>query len=251
VDGAGEWKTDYAVTPGEPNHPRPTEPAQPEEKEEPARPPAPLRLSIAQARTQKSGTQVVVAGQVTVPPGIFDTHTAYVQDATGGIKVYLGSADLPVLAEGDQVEVVGRIGQFYGERELRPGSAGDVRQLGPGTPVVPQPIQTGQVDEAVEGLLVRISGAVAGFSRAALTLDDGSGPAAVVFREGIGFRRPWVERGQVWTAVGVVGQYTGSGGESGYRVLPRFVGDVVAGPGLLPVTGAAEPPAAERITALR
>jgi hypothetical protein len=116
---------------------------------------------------------------------------------------------------------------------------------------VPQPIQTGQVDEAVEGLLVRISGAVAGFSRSALTLDDGSGPAAVVFREGIGFRRPWVERGQVWTAVGVVGQYTGSGGESGYRVLPRFVGDVVAGPGLLPVTGAAEPPAAERITALR
>jgi DNA/RNA endonuclease YhcR with UshA esterase domain len=243
VDGAGEWRADYAVTPGEPNHPRPAEPAQPEEKEEPAQPPAPLRLTIAQARTQKSGTRVLVTGQVTAPPGIFDTHTAYVQDTTAGIKVYLGSADLPVLAEGDQVEVVGRIGQFYGERELRPGSAGDVHRLGPGTPPAPRPVQTGEVSETLEGLLVQVSGAVTGFSPSTLTLDDGSGPATVVFREATGLRRPWVERGQVWTVVGVAGQYA-IAGRPGYRVLPRFGRDVGRGgtpgsrpPELLPVTG--------------
>jgi hypothetical protein len=92
----------------------------------------------------------------------------------------------------------------------------------PAAPPLPLPIRTGEVNEANEGRLAQISGAITGYwKETTLYLDDGSGEARITIRPATGMRRPYVNIGEGWTVVGVVSQ-----SESGYRLLPRREADL-------------------------
>ena len=58
-----------------------------------------------------------MTGAVTLPPGLHG-RDIYLQDATGGIKVYLRSDDYPALAAGDHVRVNGWTRRYHVEIEL-------------------------------------------------------------------------------------------------------------------------------------
>ena len=92
-------------------------------------------------------TRVTVTGAVTLPPGLYG-RDIYLQDATGGIKVYLRSGDYPALAAGDQVRVTGWTRQFHGEVELSVPGPSYLTRLSPGEPPHPVYVRTGQVGEA-------------------------------------------------------------------------------------------------------
>ncbi|MGQ9767879.1 MAG: lamin tail domain-containing protein, partial [Anaerolineae bacterium] len=238
-DGGGYWTRECYVTPGGPNRLLPPSPT-PVSGWSPAPTATPGGgvLPIAVARRLAEDTRATVVGAVIYPPGLL-SRAIYIQDATGGLKVYLRSGDFPALTLGDMVQVTGWMRDFHGEAELSVPNPGYLTVLGAGPALDPLPIASGALGEAYEGQLVWLAGRVVKFERQALVLDDGSGPARVYFPDSLPWRRPYVQIGQFWAARGVVSQYAFDGPPwvGGYRLLPRFEADVSAAPAWLPVTG--------------
>ncbi len=137
-------------------------------------------LPIAEARLRPIDELVLVEGTVTVEPGVFKESTLpnrklYMEDDSGGVLVYRAT-ELDPVARGNKVRVLGTMAEYRTEAELVPALAADVVDLGPTTPVVPLAIDTGAVDESVEGELVRIAGTIIDKpSSYQLQVDDGSG----------------------------------------------------------------------------
>jgi hypothetical protein len=237
VDGGGEWTRDYAVTPGRANVPEP--PKKKDKSSDEAASGVARAVGIGELRDLSPGTLVRVSGRVTAPPGVFGPKTLYIEDAAAGVQVYLGARGqaLPFFAMGESVTAVGRLKDYHGEREIVVGVADDVYRSTPDPGVAigrvarlapPSPLEqpTGAIGEAVEGRLVRVSGAVVGFGGPTLTLDDGSGPVRILVRDSTGIRRPWVEKGEWMTVAGIAGQYAKAAPwEGGYRLMPRFASD--------------------------
>ncbi len=219
-DGGGTWTDSDSPTPGGPN--RFSSPA-------PTPTPTPQRRwrSIAEARRLAAKIPVIVVGWVTVPPAVLGDEVLCIQDLTGGMMVYLKGGGFSPLAEGDWVEILGQTRDYHGEREIKADGPGYVWLLNGGRKVLsPVLIETGQIDEEHEGLLVQVTGRAVGYGRKSLYLDDGSGQARVYFRAA-GLKRPWVEEGDTFTVVGVVSQYAEEKPyQGGYRLLPRYESDV-------------------------
>jgi DNA/RNA endonuclease YhcR with UshA esterase domain len=231
VDGGGHWTADYAVTLGAPNHPLPPPPA----------PPGPALATIAETKTMAPEALVTVEGQVTAPPGIFAEESFYMQDSMAGTLVYLREGEIvqpavALLALGDRVRLTGQVWDYYEEREIRVARPEDIQRLGEGEPLLPVVINTGEMGEAYEGSLVQIVGEITGWDRGTLYLDDGSGQAKVYIKEATGIERPWVEKGELYSVVGIVSQY-----EEEHELLPRYQSDISLWPGMLPTTGGDSP----------
>jgi hypothetical protein len=239
VDGSGGWTDCCHVTPGDSNRLLLPDPSV---KADSGSGPTPTRAArsvttVAAARIAPLDTRVVLSGTVTYPSGLL-ARTIYIQDATGGIKVYLRSGDFPALVLGDRVTVTGWTRDFHGEAEVSVPNPTYITILGAGQLPMPLLVATGELGEVQEGQLTQIVGRVVKFEPRALLLDDGSGPARIYFPEDLPWRRPYVRIGAVWSAVGVGGQYVYEKPyEGGYRLVPRFERDVSDGPLLLPVTG--------------
>ena len=141
-------------------------------------------IPIAEARLRPMGEPVMIEGTVTVEPGIFKESTLpnrklYVQDDTGGVQVYRAS-ELDPVDRHHRVWVLGTLGEYRTETEVMPVLKADVIDLGLATPIVPLAINTGAVDESVEGQLVHIAGYITGKPAAyRLQVNDGSGMVEV------------------------------------------------------------------------
>lgn len=255
-DGDGPWQMGLPPSPGGPNRLPEASPPPPDEEDDPidrgqdrdsegdagpseaAHSTAPVVIPIAQARAQAAGARVRVRGQVVVPPEVFE-RSLYIQDASGGLLIYWSRPSWPALQIGDWVEVTGTLGDFHGERELKVRRAHDLVVLGGGEPPTPILVRCDQIGELYEGMLVMVAGIVSGFSERSLRLRDGIGEVVVYVREGLPWKRPWVERGEWWSATGVVSQYlTEPSSAGGYRLLPRFADDLARAPDMLPEIGA-------------
>lgn len=234
-DGAREWTKSCYVTPGSANQLRPPKPARPAATATPASRGA--GMSIAAARQLPADSRATLTGTVILPPGVI-ARTIYIEDATGGIKVYLRTGDFPPLALGDVVRVTGWTRDFHGEAELSVPGPDYLTRLDSGPSPLPADVMTGQLDETQEGRLIRVSGRVVRFERYALILDDGTGPVEIYFPADLGWRRPYVEIGEAWSVTGVGGQYAATEPfTGGYRMVPRFEWEVSNAPLWLPVTG--------------
>ena len=177
---------------------------------------------------------VKVRGHVTVPPGVFDQRTAYIQDQTGGIKIYLPRDHSLSAAEGERWEVVGHTRLYYGELEISVSQRGDVHTLESGEALPPLPINTGVMVEPYEGTLAMLSGWAVDFERGGpFWIDDGSGWARIYLDRDTHISRPWLEVGQPVQIVGVVSQYAQEDSAmGGYRLMPRYPSDLVIQQGL-------------------
>jgi len=193
-------------------------------------------IPIAQARGVPSGTLVTIEGTVTAEPGIFkdfgQNRKLYMQDGTGGVLVYLSTGLNPV-ARHNRVRVVGTMTEYRAETEIIPLSAADVVDLGPTTPVTPRHVDTGAIDESVEGQLVHITGWIVGKpADYRLQVNDGSGVVEVYRYYNLGQQgdpnyidfSPYIV-GDVISVTGVTRGYTETYGFT-REVLPRGPADV-------------------------
>lgn len=234
-DGDGGWHGRCDPTPGGPNRALPAA--------------GPTKASVYEARHMEWDSWVKLRGHVTVPPGVFGQRTAYIQDSTGGIKVYLPKDHRLWANPGDRVEVIGHTRMYYGELEINVSARQDVHLLEPGDPLPPLPIGTGVMVEPYEGMLVLLDGWAVDFERGGhFWTDDGTGWARIYLDRDAGITRPWLEVGQPLQVVGVVSQYTEEDPPvGGYRLLPRYPFDLTIPqplpapgpewPALLPETG--------------
>ncbi len=246
ADGAGDWTTDCVVTPGQANRLRPARDDDDDDDTPPpgdrAKPAPSSRISgetaMASVRALPPDTRVTLTGVVTLPPGLFG-RSIYIQDALGGARIYLRKGEYPPLVVGDLLRVTGWTRDYHGELELSVPDAGYMTLLGKGDLPSATRAATGQIGEAQEGQLALVVGRVVKYEPNALLLDDGSGALRIYFPEELSWRRPYVHLGDWWAARGVVGQYAYEQPYvGGYRLIPRFRGDVAPPPLFLPATGA-------------
>ena len=234
----GDWRHDTVPTPGEVNlgmhgtGKHPVETIDPGEGQASGSP-----GSLALAKRQGLERWVEFQGVVTVPPGLFNA-SMYVADPAEngvtsglGVRVYLRRGQLPALEEGDWVLVQGVTKSFRGEMEIRLDDPSQVWRIEGGDPLAPLPVTIAQIGESLEGRLVTFSGVVSGWQGDSLYLADPDqpdvDPVRVTVRSSLGWRRPYVEKGERFIVTGVVGQFAKEKPwNGGYRVLVRYEADL-------------------------
>jgi hypothetical protein len=191
--------------------------------------PGPKIISIAEARSLPLGTVVTVDGSVTVPSGAFSSSTFdqgfAVQDHTGGI--YVSTADNLGFAPRQQVRVTGTLADTVLPGLLVLINVTDVKVHGKGPKVRALPVATGDVSEATEGKLVRVTGTITqpilndlpfGFI---VFIDDGSGELNIFVCASTGIDVSGLSPGQTIEVTGFSGQF-----DDHFEVDPRFQSDI-------------------------
>ena len=203
--------------------PTPSPSPTPEPSFSPTPSPSPTIVTIADARALPLDATATIEGVLTSQLGALeDDRVGFVQDATAGIAIYLDVAPATPWAAGSVVRLTGRIDERYAARTIRVAVA-DVVVVGVAPTAAPLEVATGAVGEAIEGVLVRITGVTIGSPSAfadgtGLYIDDGSGQVrAIIAPEALGGVS--VPSGSHVQVSGPVGQRDSSGtGSAGYRI---------------------------------
>mgnify|MGYP000497005887 CR=1 FL=1 len=189
-------------------------------------------VTISEARALATGATATVEGFVTVAPGTFNSATGdqgfVIQDATGG--VYVGLTDLLTIPLDQKVRVTGTLTQVAQQTVLAAIKADVTEIAGMTMTFMPVDTKTGDVNETIEGTLVRLTGSITqpvvddspyGMK---VFMDDGSAETQVFVHLVGGM--PVIDTsklmmGQMITVVGVGAQY-----ETTYEVTPRKADDL-------------------------
>jgi hypothetical protein len=182
---------------------------------------------------------VTIEGVLTTALGALESsHGGFIQDASGGIALYLDAPVVGMWPSGMTVTVEGTVSSRFSQRTLRisesaliPGPTADLPAA--------LPLETGAASEFFEGQRVRLSGTIIGApdqltDGLGVTLDDGSGTIrAVVGPEAVNGRS--LASGMVATISGPLGQRDSSGtGTAGYRVHVTLPGELELAPTATP-----------------
>jgi hypothetical protein len=165
----------------------------------------------------------------------------YVQDATGGIKVYR-HAGLDAFNLGDRVRLSGHIRIPYGEVEISVPASESIERVRSGEPLRPRFLDQ-ETLSSHGGELVQVTGRVESWRGEYWYLDNGIERIAIYHDRDTGTRRPALIEGETRSVVGIVGW-----SEDGPRLMPRSaadldpqppgaIGDDPGPPAFLPETG--------------
>ena len=186
-------------------------------------------IDIGDARALPLGSVVTIKGTVTVASGAFGSSAFdagfALQDKSGGIYVSLAT-DLGLQLR-DQAEVTGQLVDSFGLLILVPASPGDVKPMGHGRPVTPEAVNTGTVNEATEGRLVVVEGAITQAASSDLPygyefyVNDGSGEIRIFVSASTGIDLSGLTPGQHVRVIGFSAQF-----DTTYEVQPRVQADI-------------------------
>jgi len=174
-------------------------------------------------------SRIKTSGIVSTPPGIFSNKAFYISGS--GIQVYSYEDEIPNLNVGDEIEIIGKISEIGGEKRILIDRSEDIKTVSSDNLVESKIISTGNINEAFEGCLITVEGKVARTKNDVFYLDDGNGEVKIYIKPQTGIIKPKIEKGDWMVITGQVSQTS-----AGYRILPRFQGDVK----LSRVTGAAK-----------
>lgn len=202
-------------------------------------PVATLRDTDADGLLVPTRFDVRVEGDVTAEPGIFHPFVTqlYVQDATGGVQVFDG--ELLPLARGDRASFVGRLELFSAQTELnisQPFGNYGFANLGAGTAPAPLTVLASEVDESLEGRLIRINGAtvfagtIPESGNGNVTITDDGGVSLLTLRVDGDTDIPGADTPtQSFDLIGIASQFDpGFPFTSGFQILPRERNDFLS-----------------------
>jgi len=189
----------------------------------------PKTITIAEARSLPLGTIVTIDGSVTVPSGAFSSSTFdqgfAIQDRTAGIYVSMPNNNGFTFKQ--QVRVTGRLADTVLPGLLVLVDVTEVKVHGSGPKVQPLPVATGDVGEATEGQIVKITGTITqpivndlpfGFI---VFINDGSGEVHAFVCASTGIDVSGLSPGQTVEVTGFSGEFAGS-----FEVDPRTQDDI-------------------------
>ncbi|MEA2621029.1 MAG: uncharacterized protein QOC97_1802, partial [Chloroflexota bacterium] len=187
--------------------------------------------SVADARGLPDGATVTIQGTLTTALGALESgRTGFVQDASGGIALYLDAPVVGPWPAGTTVTVQGSISSRFSQRTLRIAESSVVAGPVAGLPASLR-IGTGEAAEAFEGVRVVTTGTIAGSPDVladgfGITIDDGSGPVrGVIGADALAGRT--IASGMTATVSGPLGQRDSSGtGTAGYRIQATLAGEL-------------------------
>ncbi|MFZ2970570.1 MAG: lamin tail domain-containing protein [Minisyncoccia bacterium] len=174
---------------------------------------------IESAKKMPRFSNVKISGIVSTPPGVFSDDSFYIFGS--GIQIYSYTANFSGIDIGDKIEASGAISQVGGEKRLLVGGIGDIKVLSHDNLLEPKLIATGDVGENFEGYLVAVEGKISGFGSDVFYVDDGSGQVKVYIKPKTGIAKPEMKVDDPVVITGEVSRTS-----MGYRILPRFRGDI-------------------------
>ena len=164
-------------------------------------------------------SRIKVSGIVSTPPGIFADNTFYLSGS--GIQIYSYEAGIPKIELGDKIEIIGRVSEVGGEKRILLDKSEDIKIISHDNLVEAQLISTGNINESVEGYLIMAEGKVSQIKSDTFFLDDGSGEIKIYIKPQTEIEKPKIKIGDWMVITGQASQTS-----AGYRILPRFQGDV-------------------------
>jgi hypothetical protein len=188
-------------------------------------------VPIATVRTLADDTPVVIEGVLTTALGALeDGRSGFIQDASGGIAVYLDTAFALPIPAGSRVLLTGTTDSRYAQRTVR-AAGPEVVLLAPDTLPAPVTAETGAAGEPLEGLRLELAGIVTEAPSAlsdglGLMIDDGTGPVRVIVgTDTLGAMTP--AAGDAVVVRGPLGQRDSGGtGLAGYRLHATLAGEL-------------------------
>jgi len=183
----------------------------------------PLELSLSQARNQDFGDLIVTTGIVAVEPGTLGKNIFYITDPERltGIQIYSYTKDFPGLAIGDQVKITGTLSESRGEMRLKIKTREDIQILAEKSPLEPIEFQIEDIDENLEGALVKISGELVEAKASSWWLDDMTAEVKVYIKQTTQIKKGDINLGDTLEITGLVSEW-----DEEYRILPRSPQDV-------------------------
>ncbi len=138
----------------------------------------------------------------------------YVQDETGGIKIYL-RAESNSFALGDRIYITGYTKLHFGEPELSVPESQPIELRSSGTLIAPKVISAGTLAQH-GGQLVQVSGHAESSSGEHWYLHDGTESIFVYHDADTDVKQPELSRNEAVSLIGIVGW-----SEKGPRLMPR------------------------------
>lgn len=174
-------------------------------------------------KIRKMGKQgnVLIIGTITATPEILGTDTIYIQDATSGLKVKLNNSNYDFLKLGDQIKISGEVSKAYNETYLKMSDDSFFKVLKHLKTPTGIKVNTGNINETMEGKLVFVNAIVSATSGNTFYLNDGSGEIKVYIKDSTEINKPKMRTGYYALVQGIVSQYNDE-----YRVLPRYQSDI-------------------------
>jgi lamin tail-like protein len=196
---------------------------------------------IADVRGLANDSFAIVAATLTTALGALEgRRSAFVQDDTGGIALYLDAAASEPWPPGTTVIAEGTVDDRYGQRSLR---VSDLAATGVTTIPNASAIRTGTAGETIEGSRVTVTGVTSGTPSVladgtGLLVDDGSGQLRVIV-SAAALGGLAVPSGTTVSATGPLGQRDSSGTGAGeYRLYATEPGEFQVLPSATPVATA-------------
>lgn len=181
----------------------------------------PKKLDIQTVKEQENNTWVQVEGIVIVSPNTIAADTFYIQDNSAGIKIYFSKEDFPTLPLGMSIRVIGKKSESMSETKINIQERDDIEILNQQDLKTPTQVQTGEINESHEGLLISTTGTIVRKHGTTLYIDDGSGEMKITISKHTNISPPETEKGDTIAITGIVSQ-----NNDGYRILPRIQEDL-------------------------
>ena len=156
-------------------------------------------VTIVEAHAAQVDSSVELAGCVTAPPRLFSDRYLYIQDDTGGIRVYLPTkfGDFPDIKLHDQVALRGYAQGSTAEHYIELTEPRAIAGRGVCPPVQPARLSAGEVTNQVEGALVEVRGTIKEVGSSQFVVSDSSGAVLVYIDYTTTIRLPRLTR-PIW-----------------------------------------------------
>jgi PKD repeat protein len=178
-----------------------------------------IETTLMKVREQDIGDKVRVQGLVAAEPGLLGKTIFYL--AGSGIQIYFSKSDWPKLTLGDSVEITGTLSESGGESRIKLADKTDIKLLTHESPPLPKEITDEEIGEDLEGYLIKIQGEVLQTKGQTIYLDNGGQELPIYIKTTTAIGKPKFEEGAQLAVTGIVSQT-----KSGYRILPRYPGDL-------------------------
>lgn len=193
-------------------------------------------IRIGEAELRPTGSFVTVQGIVTSFPGQMDPGYTYIQDASGGIRIFDASLEGRGIEIGDRIEVSGTISAFNADLQLSSVVLNSLEKK-VATPQV-KPVTTAEIAQSgtppthpLQGTLVRVTRArlTTGFGQGGLNIqngmiDDGTGATQIRIEDNVADRNSLgtiMKAGSCYNVTGAVGNFRGAA-----QLFPRATSDI-------------------------
>lgn len=179
------------------------------------------QIPIIEVKKLQKNDLVKLDGQAIVEPGIFGDQYFYLQDETGGIKIYFSKKDFPDIQRGDILEVNGKVSIVKEGVKINISSQSDISIL-EHSELNPKKVKIEEFSQNIVNTLIQLEGEIVDKKSASFILQDSELEMAnIKIKKSANINTKEINEKDIGIIIGVLIQ---NGNE--YEVWPRSISDI-------------------------